>query len=167
MWARAELRRPGPARRCCRCPRPLASLEEAGAVPGRPGARPGEGTGRTGQGWVSSFPLSLELSQVRVWRFGFFAAVAASTRFLVCHSYLQHRTCRPGVEGQWEGLEEPLQSMVGGADAGAASVDGDKTGGRRPLGVWTPRAGRTSAPAGSGFSLAGSPWLRQTPNCLT
>lgn len=50
---------------------------EAGAVPGRPGARPGEGTGSdwTRVGVSSSFPSSLELSLVGDWRFGFIAAV--------------------------------------------------------------------------------------------
>lgn len=89
----------------------------------------------------SSFPSSLELSRVGVWRFGF-TSVAVSTHFLVSSTAPGPVDLVSEVNGKaWKGH---CSQIFGGADTGAASVDGDKAGGRRPLaGVWTRRTGRS------------------------
>lgn len=69
-------------------------------------------------------------------------SVAVSTHFLVSDTAPGPVDLVPEVNGKaWKGHRSRI---AGGADTGAASVDGDKAGGRRPLAcVWTRRAGRS------------------------
>lgn len=88
-------------------------------------------------------------------------SVAVSAHFLVSSTASGPVDLVSEVNGKaWKGHRNHI---VGGADTGAASVDGDKAGGRRPLaGVWTPRAGRSVHLQAPGFSLASSSGMLQT-----
>lgn len=143
--ARAEFRGPGPARRCCRCPRPVGSLGER---PERFQAAPAlaqvRGRGRTGQGWGERIPIISGIQPGR--SLGGLASsllcVAVSTHFSVSCTAPGPVDLVSEVSGQaWKGRRGQI---VGGADAGAASVDGDSGGWAAPAaGAWTRRAGRT------------------------